>query len=373
MPDPKKTPSALDISGEKARRRGYFLINIAYFAFWIVIAFLVIRYLFAWMVPFLLAFVVAALLQKPLKWLVRKTKLSKKIFSVAMVVLVILLLAGLVAIIGWQLINWITGFFNEENITVIQEGITSLLADLRESISRFSVSLSEEMTASVSSALDNLSGTLMTALTGALSGVATSAVSLTAKIPSLLISFIMWILASIFLTIDFDAVVGFFKRQIPAQHKPMARAVRDFCHDALFGLGRAYLLLMSITFVELSIGLSVLRIPYAIPLAVLIAIIDILPVLGTGTVLIPWAVISLLAGNFGMFIGLGLMYVIITVVRNVLEPKIVSQQIGLHPVVTLFFMLLGLRAVGVLGMFLFPVAVIILKQLHDSGYIHLWN
>ena len=90
MSSPKKGLAPLEINSETAKRRGFFLINIAYFAFWIVVSFLVIRYLFAWMIPFLLGFLVAALLQKPLKWLANKTKISKKFFSVIMVVLVLL-------------------------------------------------------------------------------------------------------------------------------------------------------------------------------------------------------------------------------------------------------------------------------------------
>ena len=369
MSSPKKGLAPLEINSETAKRRGFFLINIAYFAFWIVVSFLVIRYLFAWMIPFLLGFLVAALLQKPLKWLANKTKISKKFFSVIMVVLVVLTLAGLVALIGWQLIAWLTNFFNEENVANIQQGLTSLLNELQNKLGSLSVALPDQMGDSVTGLIS--SATSM--LGNLISEIAPSLLSSTIKLPSLLVSFIMWILASIFLSVDFDAVTGFLKRQIPTRYKPMARAVRDFCYTALFRLGRAYLLLMFITFVELSIGLSILGVAFAIPLAMLIAVIDILPVLGTGTVLIPWSIISLIFGDFRMFIGTGLLYIIITVIRNILEPKIVSQQIGLHPVVTLFFMLLGLRAVGVLGMFLVPIAVIILKKLHDSGYIHLWN
>lgn len=367
------SPLPLNLNAEKAKRRGYFLINTAYFAFWIVVTFLCVRYLFTWMVPFLLGFLVAALLQKPLKWLEKKTRISKKFFSVLMVILVILLLAGLISVIFWQLIAWVVSFFSEDNISVIKDSLTAWINDLQAELGRLSTSLAPDLLNSASETFNNLATKAISLLSDGLSSLAGFAVSLTTKLPSLLISFIMWILSSIFLSVDFDVVTGFLKRQIPSQHKPLAKAVRDFCYTALFGLGRAYALLMFITFVELSIGLSILRIPYAIPLAALIAVIDILPVLGVGTVLIPWAVISLILGNFRLFIGLGILYVVITILRNILEPKVVSGQIGLHPIVTLFFMLLGLRAMGVLGMFLFPITVIILKKLHDEGYIHLWN
>lgn len=79
-------------------------------------------------------------------------------------------------------------------------------------------------------------------------------------------------------------------------------------------------------------------------------------------------------GDFHLFIGLGLLYVVVSLVRNILEPRVVSHQIGLHPLVTLFFMFLGLRATGSLaGMLLFPLVVMIVKQLQDAGKIHLWK
>ena len=131
---------------------------------------------------------------------------------------------------------------------------------------------------------------------------------------------------------------------------------------------------MLLTFGELTAGLLLLRVPHAVLLAALIAVVDILPILGTGTVLIPWIAVSLLGGNTAFAVGLTVLYVVITVVRNILEPRVVSRQIGLHPLATLFFMFLGLRATGgIAGMLLFPVGAIIVKQLQEAGHIHLWK
>ncbi len=179
--------------------------------------------------------------------------------------------------------------------------------------------------------------------------------------------------ASIFLSIDYHNVLSFILRQVPDRHSETISFVRSICTNTLFKLLRAYGLLMFITFVELSIGFTLLRIPYALLLAALIALVDILPVLGTGTVLVPWAFIALIMGEVKMFIGLGIIYIIVTIVRNVLEPRLVSMQIGLNPLVTLFFMFLGLRAIGLLGMLLFPLIVMVLVQLHESGKIRIWK
>ena len=112
---------------------------------------------------------------------------------------------------------------------------------------------------------------------------------------------------------------------------------------------------------------------YALLIAIGIAIIDVLPVLGTGTVLIPWGVILILTGSVGRGIAILALYLIVTVIRQILEPKIIGEYIGLYPLITLISMYAGLQAFGIVGMFLFPITVIILKNLNENGSVHLWK
>ena len=130
---------------------------------------------------------------------------------------------------------------------------------------------------------------------------------------------------------------------------------------------------MFITFTELCIGLTILRVDNAPVIAGIIAVIDIMPVLGTGGVVIPWTLISLVTGDFFRAIGLIIMYVIILVVRNIIEPKIVGSQVGLHPVITLASMFIGLHFFGIIGMFGFPVALSVIKNLNDKKIIHIFK
>lgn len=356
-----------------AQRRA-FLINLAYVAVWIVIAVLVIRYMAMWMMPFVFAFVVAALLQKPLKWLVKISKGSRKFFSVCLVVLMVLLLAGIVALVGWRLTVWAIGFLGDSrNIQMIQSAITDIGGSLQDFLLRISSELPDGAIDALTNGISSLSSQLGELVTSSLSATASAAVSLTTKLPSVLLSFIIWIVASVFLTIDYHQVTGFFLRQLPDWHAELVMQIRELCGRTLFKLAKAYALLIFITFVELSVGLLILRVEHAIVLAALIALVDILPVLGTGTILIPWALIALISGQYPLAIGLIVIYVLITVVRNILEPRLVSYQIGLNPLVTLFFMYLGLQVAGFAGMFLFPVTAMVVVQLQENGHIHLWK
>ena len=357
---------------EKTAGRLRFLINLVYFGVLIVLTALAVRYLLLWMMPFVFAFLTAALLQRPLKWLARTTRVSKKVYSVMLVVLLVLLLAAAVGFAGSRLVIGAAGFLSDEgNIRLIENTVRSVSAAIQELINRVSLSLPEEAVTAVGRLVRSVADGLLKQVPGLFGAAARW---LTSNLPALLVSFFIWIVASIFLSIDYDKVTAFFQRQIPRRHQNLARDIRELCHTTLFRMLRAYLLLMLLTFAGLSIGFLLLRIPYALPLAALISLMDILPVLGVGTALIPWALAELVLGDFHLFIGLGLLYVVVSLVRNILEPRVVSHQIGLHPLVTLFFMFLGLRATGSLaGMLLFPLVVMIVKQLQDAGKIHLWK
>ena len=130
---------------------------------------------------------------------------------------------------------------------------------------------------------------------------------------------------------------------------------------------------MTITFIELSIGLTLIDINHAVLVAFIIALFDILPVLGTGGIMIPWTMLTALQGNYTIALGLLVIYVVITIIRNIIEPKIVGSQLGLHPVVTLCSMFVGAQLLGVIGLFGFPIALSLLRYLNDHGVIKLFR
>jgi len=130
---------------------------------------------------------------------------------------------------------------------------------------------------------------------------------------------------------------------------------------------------MLLTFFELTIGLHILGIENALVIAFLIAIFDVLPVLGTGGIMLPWILISFLNNQVKTGVGLLILYLVITVIRNIIEPKIVGKQIGLHPLLMLMCMYLGARLFGFLGIFILPILILIVQNLNDTGIIHIYN
>ena len=140
---------------------------------------------------------------------------------------------------------------------------------------------------------------------------------------------------------------------------------------------RAYGLIMCVTFLEMVLGLSILKLfgiyenGYIFAIALITAVIDIVPVLGTGTVLIPWAIWMFFSGDVAM--GLLVIYGVITVVRQIVEPKLVASQLGLPAFVTLMAMYIGSQLFGFVGLFLLPMTVMLLKVLNDDGVIHIFK
>jgi sporulation integral membrane protein YtvI len=162
-------------------------------------------------------------------------------------------------------------------------------------------------------------------------------------------------------------------RQFPEKWQNRVRTIRSDLFGVLGKWARAQIILMGVTFAELFMAFMLFKIRPALTLAIVIAVIDMLPVLGTGTVLIPWAVLMLLAGRFGLATQLAITYGVVSIVRSCLEPKIIGSGMGLHPAATLLAMYMGYCLMGVAGIILFPFLLLFLKQLNDSEYIRLWK
>jgi len=138
--------------------------------------------------------------------------------------------------------------------------------------------------------------------------------------------------------------------------------------SSLFKLLTAYLIIMSITFTELLIGLSIIHVKYSIVFAFLICIVDILPVLGTGTILIPWTIYEFIIRDTRMGVSVLTLYIVILVVRQLLEPKIIGHQIGVHPLISLISIYAGLQLLGAIGLILGPIIMIIIKNTYSILY-----
>ena len=166
-----------------------------------------------------------------------------------------------------------------------------------------------------------------------------------------------------YFTLDFDRINGAVARVMPQKARKLLSDAKSGLSGTLGKLVKAYLLILLITFTELFIALSLIGVRYSLVIAFLTSLVDILPLLGTGTVLIPWGLFELVFGSTAKGIGLLVTYGVITVVRELIEPKIVGKTMGLHPLLALASMYAGLRFFGIAGLVTFPILVTFAKNI----------
>jgi len=196
------------------------------------------------------------------------------------------------------------------------------------------------------------------------------ATSVGTKLPGAMLAAVICVIATIFTTADYTRVVGKMMQLLPLKAR---HAVQTAKKAFLVIVGRylkSYMLILLITFSEIFIGLMIIGFKNAAIIALAIAVFDILPIVGSGMVLLPWTIVTFIQGNTGAGIGLAVLYVIVIVVRQVIEPKIVGKQVGLHPLLTLLCMWLGLKLFGGIGMFILPISLLIILDLKASGLIN---
>ena len=360
-------------------RKRKFIINVFYYAIIIALFYLAALYLFGWIWPFVIGFFVALILQKPLDFLYRHIKVRRSILALLLVIFTYCVIGTLLVLIGIEIVNEVKDFISYL-ISKARE-LPNLMDSIRLKIIDLLKFLPDEMESTVVNAVNefftgakeiNISSINFSSPLNGILGAAK-------QVPSAIVSVIITFISTAFITIDYRQIVNFIRRQLSPKNRQLLSDSKQIFMTTIWRMIRAYALLMTVTFVEMTIGLYIikwcglLQIDYIVTLAAVIAIVDILPVLGVGTVLIPWGVISLISGRASLGIALLILYVAITLLRNYLEPRIVGGQIGLNPVVTLLAMYLGLQTLGFLGMFVLPMIVIILKILQDEGKIKIWK
>ena len=338
-----------------------FIIRVLFYCIILGLAYAVLKYALPFLMPFLVAFLIAFILKPVINWVTQKTKLGRKPVSVLLLIAFYVLAAALITVLGTRLVIFCRDIFYALP-QVYDTVVAPALNSLQDTLENWVMALNPTLTDFVESAGNSLSSSLSSMVTAISTGALSAVTNVAGSVPSFLVKFIITIVASFFFVSDYYAITSFLARQLPQKARDMLFKVKEKGVDVIFKFGRAYAILLSITFVELLIGFSLLRVDYALLIALLTAIVD-----------IPWAAAMLILGNFPLGIGLLILYAIITVVRQMLEPRVVGKQIGLYPLVTLVCMFVGTYLFGFVGLFGLPIIATVLVQLNQSGDIHLFK
>lgn len=348
-------------------KRRRFLINLLYWVAILAIVYLCFRYLLKLLMPFVIALLVAWLLRPICRWYGKKN-LHGQLYTalvVATVMIFYLIIGGLITLVlinvGANIAQRLSGLPALYTQT-IEPGLSELYASAEELVSRFDPRLEAvvnrvmpEIISSLGSAVSRFSVTAVTKLT-----------SLATSIPNALLNAAICIISTIFMATTFEAIIRFLKKNLPEKVTETAGYVVKSFRNVIMKYGISYLIIMLMTFGEIAIGLLIIGKPHALLIAALIAVFDIFPIVGAGLILLPWTVITFIQGNVLQGIGMAILYVVVIIVRQIMEPRIVGRQVGLPPLVTLACMFVGTSLFGGVGLFGLPILAAILTNLNDD-------
>ena len=315
--------------------------------------------------PFVVGYIISAIANPPVRFLEKHLKIVRKhssaIIIIGVLAVVILLLYLAVVKIGEEVVHLIN------NLPEIYESLSVEFAAIGDNLQVFVARLPEDMQTSIADVTSDLSSYISDLVHAAGAPTFEAAGNFAKNVPGTLIAIIMCILSAYFFTADRDKIATGLKEHMPGGVLDRVLFVIGDLKRVVGGYFKAQLKIMVVVYVILVIGLLILKVDYALLVGFLIAFLDMLPFFGTGTVLGPWAIIKLLSGDYKMAIALIVLYAVTQIVRQVIQPKIVGDSIGMNPLATLFFMYIGYKLSGVIGMIVaVPVGMIIIN-LYKAG------
>lgn len=357
---------------ENARKKTEYIIHAAFALMVLGGLYVMLKYIVGLILPFLIAFIMVSALHPLIRWMHSRLKINQKFLSVAFMALLYLMVLGLVVWLALQIIFLLQGV-----LTALPGYYLERIAPTINNLWVLAEDLFENTPPAWKDSLDMVQNSLINGAQSLVLGISQRGVSFVTgfinAMPSVFIALLFTVMLSFFISLQYNDVIGFIGAQLSPEAADFALQLKSIFKKTVLRYLRAFLILMSITFAELSVGLSLIGVQGAVGVAAGIAVFDVLPVFGTGGILAPWVFIELVQGNFGKALQLFLLYMLVTFVRNIIEPKVVGDQLGINPIVSLMAIYLGFRLFGVLGMIVCPMLAQILIALNQSGTIQLFR
>lgn len=330
------------------------VIAVFYFAF---------RYIIWAILPFLIAWGIAFLIRPASEYLHKKTKFSRKPLNFILVLLAFFLLGSIIFLVINQAIIEIKALIYrlEEDPFIISDGFERIRDKIDAFRVRFQIFDAKERDTGESSFDEYVVSVIEKGVSTFLSGASKILGKLILFLPRALIFTLVSVISAFYFSMDLNNVNKGVLSILPKKWQTVGKKTKNTLFITGLKYLRAYLTIMLIVFSLLLIGFFMLKVKYAFIISLVCALVDFLPVLGVGSVLIPWSIASFAMGNLKLGIGLIVLYLVIAVIRQIIEPKIVGKNFGIHPLLTLFSMYLGLSFFGIFGMILGPLAAAVIK------------
>ena len=319
------------------------------------------------LMPFVIGWIISAIASPMVNWLEKRFNIVKKLGSALIVILVI----GLI----------VTGIYFAISRIVIEVGdlvknIPEMYAQLESGLRQIGGTLSglfEKLPMGIQNGWNSFMANLDESMTGIMAKISDPAMAAAGnfakRLPFYLISVIVAILSAYFFTIQREDVLKWMKKIAPESVEKRMTLVMDNLRYALGGYFKAQFKIMGVVFMILVVGFAVLGIRYFVLVAFLISFLDFLPFFGTGTAMIPWGIYKFLMGDYKTAVILVVLYAITQIIRQLLQPKLVGDSVGMNPLVTLLLLYVGYRLGSVFGMILsVPIGMVLINMLQAGAF-----
>jgi len=333
------------------------VITIFYIIIGLAFAYILLAGVIPFLMPFVLAFVFFLILSPVVDLVQQRLRLPRNLACILTILLTAGILVALLVIIGTEVYS-------------IAEGV---VADFMSGSGYDGLIYLSDRINEIFGAKVDLAGSFKNLIMPVLSGAINLIKPIAAGAPQVFVSVIMFILTTYFLISDKDKIKDFFNKATKNKLSALTAGFKKVSKKSILKYLRAQMIIMLITLTELIIAftiiewIGILDLKHTFVIVFGIAILDALPVFGTGAVLIPWSIYGIVVGNFPLAIAMLAIYIICLTVRQLIEPKIVGESLGMHPLITLLSMYIGLKTIGITGMVLLPIFSVLVIQLIKMG------
>lgn len=345
-------------------KKKVFLIHIAHLFVVVALFYLTMRFCLDFILPILIGLIVAAIVQKPAEWLSKKLKFNESVLALFCALLIFITVFSAFAFLLFRVYVKLTYIS-----PILPDYIKDIYLKTNDVVSQFKIvteRISKSLSATLFSSFDSLLQTLLTKIADIISS---ASFNFAKALPKFLFGTLVAIITGCYTAKDFKKLKKFLKEALPKKYIESLVLLRKITTKNTFGIMKGYLILAALAFAELFVLFLVFGIENAFKRAIIISVVDMLPVLGAGVVLLPWAIVAAFGNNFSLCIKLLVIYVIVVLLRNTLESKIIGKQIDIHPVITLFAIFVGLKLFGVAGMLVFPLIITVLFNFLKEKYL----
>lgn len=318
--------------------------------------------------PLILAFIFSSIMEPMIRLLSKQRQDGTyKKAGLPRFIAVIIAMVIFFSILGVIMMFVINGFVGE--VVKFATELPAKLPAMLEQVNEWAVWIEQnikmlpvEVTGTITSSLSTLASYLI----GIVGNFAKATVSWVSNLPMVILLIMFTIMTTYFLSVGKYRYKAYFYDSLPSKWVQSIDGLYRTMISALVGYLKAQFIIMCANFLVILLGLTILRVDYNILLSVILAVLDFLPSIGPGTVFIPWGLYNIIVGNYYLGFGVLLLYICTQGVRQLLEPRVLSQQIGLHPILTMASMYAGMQALGILGIFIGPVTVLIIKYMLEA-------